>query len=88
MSYQNSEIIRYVRRNNHPVGCVVFKPGFDVGEVQVGWSFTHRNDRFSKEKAKMIARNRAATGSNKQTPREIQDLIDREMRFVAKVFWS
>lgn len=66
------ELIQYVRdKNNNPVGAVVA-----VGKLQVGWSRKHKSDRWNREKALMIARNRAVVGSSVEVPRDVEPIMD------------
>lgn len=76
-----NELIQYVRdRNGQPIGAVVA-----VGKNQVGWSKLHKLDRWDREKALMIARNRAVVGFNTDVPTDVQPIyermLDRSMRY-------
>lgn len=57
-------LVRYIRDiSNRPVACVVA-----VGPGLVGWSKCHKNDSFSKQRAREIAAGRAANGSDEPIP--------------------
>lgn len=67
------ELIEYVRdRDGAPVGAVVA-----LGKGQVGWSRKHRLDNWDREKALMIARNRAVVGSGKQVPHDVKLTLEK-----------
>jgi len=51
---KKEELVRYIRENGVPVGCVVAE-----GSQEIGWSLCASFDQFSKKKAKEIARRRA-----------------------------
>ena len=76
-----NELIQYVRdRNGQPIGAVVA-----VGKNQVGWSKLHKLDNWDREKALMIARNRAVVGFNTEIPTEVfpvfAKMVDRSVRY-------
>lgn len=76
-----NELIQYVRdRHGNPVGAVVA-----VGKNQIGWSRKHRLDRWDKERALMIARNRAVVGSKTKIPHDVGPIVekmaDRSVRY-------
>jgi len=67
-----NELIQYVRKpDGSPIGAVVA-----VGKNQVGWSRKHRLDRWDREKALMIARNRAVTGSQVPVPHDVLPILN------------
>ncbi len=75
----NKELVEFVRdRKNNPIGVVVANLHEDT--IQIGWSLCKvKVDTFNKEKALMIARNRAGTGTGKEVtiPREVGKTIHR-----------
>ena len=64
-------LVTYVRdRKNNLVGAVVSILDGDV--YRVGWSLCRKGDRFSKDKAKMIAIGRAKLGSQVSIPHSVR----------------
>lgn len=64
-------LVTYVRdRKNNLVGAVVSIVDGDV--YRVGWSLCRKGDRFSKDKAKMIAIGRAKLGSQVSIPHSVR----------------
>lgn len=63
------EIIRYYREDGKPRGCLVA-----IGKDKIGWSLCHRNDGFTKELARKIAKGRAVKGTKQVLPWELADL--------------
>lgn len=76
-----NELVQYVRdRNGQPIGAVVA-----VGKNQVGWSKLHKLDNWDREKALMIARNRAVVGFNTEVPTDVfpvfANMVNRSVRY-------
>jgi hypothetical protein len=76
-----NELIQYVRDNQgHPIGVVV-----SVGKNQVGWSRKHKLDLWDRDKALMIARNRAVVGFKSKIPHDVRpifsNMVDRSVRY-------
>jgi len=77
-----NELIQYVRDNNGtPIGAVVA-----VGKNQVGWSRLHKLDKWDREKALMIARNRAVAGFNSTMPHDVVYIYDNMIERSKKYF--
>jgi hypothetical protein len=86
----NNTIIKYIHdpRTNAHVGVVAAtKLTNDPAKVGIGWSFTalKKGDRFNRDKGKMIALNRANTGTGPEVviPRIVQsELLEMRSRAV------
>lgn len=76
-----NELIQYVRdKDGNPIGAVVA-----VGKNQVGWSRKHKLDPWNRDKALMIARNRAVVGFRTEIPHDVrpvfENVSDRSVRY-------
>jgi hypothetical protein len=77
-------VAKYLRdKNKNPIGLVVAMKVND--RVSIGWSLTHKNDKYDKNKAWATAMGRAATGTKAILPYRLNaiycEIIDRAARY-------
>jgi len=61
-------LTRYVRdKNRNPIGVIICT---QYGHI--GWSLTHKNDRWNKSEGKALAYGRAVLGTDKKVPQSVQ----------------
>jgi len=82
----NTEIHQFVLdKKGRRKGVVVAKLDPSDDAVYVGWSLTHKNDKFDKERGLLIAKNRAYVGSNSVIPQSIENdvlvMVKRAMKY-------
>jgi len=84
----NTKLVNIVRdRKGNPRGYVVASK-LNNGKVGLGWSYANfkAGDRFNKHLGKLIAENRAITGTDKFVPRDVMPVIERMANRAVKYF--
>lgn len=77
-----SELRQFLRdENGQPCGLLVA-----VGNGQVGWSVTHRNDHFNKDIAVRIARGRAFNGTTAKIPFRYRPALEKMQERAKRYF--
>lgn len=80
-------LIQYVRKNGLPVGVVVATMDRKK-TLKMGWSLCCKRDRWNRNKAKLIALNRAWRGSDVKIPDSVMPTFDELHERATRYFFE